>query len=55
MGCVQAWSAHGDLWWTNLASYSSADIDMLDLEVIYLWEGRVRGMEGMSTGGRKPV
>jgi hypothetical protein len=22
MGCVQAWSAHGDLWWKNLASYS---------------------------------
>jgi hypothetical protein len=22
MGCVQAWSAHGDIWWKNLASIS---------------------------------
>jgi hypothetical protein len=22
MGCVHAWSAHGDLWWKNFASYS---------------------------------
>jgi hypothetical protein len=22
MGCVNAWSAHGDFWWKNLASYS---------------------------------
>jgi hypothetical protein len=22
MGCVQAWSAHGDLWWRNFVSFS---------------------------------
>jgi hypothetical protein len=22
MDCVQAWSAHGDLWWRNFVSFS---------------------------------
>jgi hypothetical protein len=22
MGCVQAWPAHGDLWWRNFVSFS---------------------------------
>jgi hypothetical protein len=24
MGCVQAWSAHGDLWWRNFESSGQA-------------------------------
>jgi hypothetical protein len=48
MGCVQAWSAHGDLWLKNLASYSGK----------LGWAGReryVREMEEMrkQQGGMK--
>jgi hypothetical protein len=42
MGCVQAWSAHGDLWWKNLASYSGKQGRQGDREIC---ERKRRGNE----------
>jgi hypothetical protein len=40
MGCVQAWSAHGDLWWKKFVSFSGKLGWALgrDIEIQYIME-----------------